>query len=519
MPAQPTDRGEPFLRAYLGRYDSRRRQVGLALACIVLLGGGLRFYGLGLQSLWHDEAFTALHIAAPTLGEALRGLASSWHQPLAYAIIYAVRLILGEGEIPLRLPAAVAGTLAIPAMYLVGRRLFGYAEGLLGAGLLAVLYHPLFYSQEARAYAWLLLFSLLAAYSWLSLLREARAGRSLPRREAALYLAFSLAGAYTHYFAFLNIFWQGAVLLALAGRGRRKAALGLYSLIAAGYLPWLPQVLADLRADERPVRFGAVTLTRLSIYFKTLFNETPLRWQQFAPAAVAFALIAAACLLWARRAWPALRARRYAALLADPDSLCLTWFLVPLGLTVAYSFAATPLLQPRYLIGGAPAAYFLAARGLLGLGRLRLSARGLAVVATALAAFFLLDTLFVSDYYTAAQKSQAREAVADLLAAHTAYPEAPVVLCGEPATLAVYSRWAGAPLAPDWRGCHADALPAVETMLAERQADTVLMLVALAGAEQVVPDALEDAMCEVERTTYFKAGFVRYARWGSAECP
>ncbi|MBI3158211.1 MAG: glycosyltransferase family 39 protein [Chloroflexi bacterium] len=517
MPAPTPSRGIAVL---LSRYDPARQRIGLALLFITLLGAGLRFSQLGAESLWYDEAMAAQHTASASLPGLLAAVAADWQQPLSYIIQFAVRLLLGEGEAALRLPSAIAGTLAIPAMYLTGRRLFGYAEGLLGAALLAVLYHPLFYSQEARAYAWLLLFSLLAVYYWLRLAREAADGRPLPRREAALYLLFSLAAAYTHYFAFLNIFWQGVALLALAGRGKQaRGVFVLYALFLPGYLPWLPQLLADLRFSERPVQFGEVTLTRLSIYFKTLFNETPLRWQQAAPSVAAFLLIAAACLLWARRGWLALRARRLAAFLTDPDGLCLVWVLVPLGLTVLYSLLATPLLQPRYLIGSAPAAYFLAARGLLGLGRLRLSGRWLAALAAALAAFFLLDTLFVSDYYTAPQKSQAREAVADLLAAHAAYPDAPVVLCGEPATLEVYSRWAGAPLAADWRGCHADSLPAVEALLAERQADVVLMVVALAGADQVVPDVLEDTMCAVERNAYFKAGFVRYARRGSAECP
>jgi mannosyltransferase len=88
----------------------------------------------------------------------------------------------------LRLPSALAGWLCIPAIYLLGKRLYSGREGLMAALFVAVLWAPIYYSQEARPYSMLILLSILNSYFWWDVIMGLRYRGELPKREAALYV-------------------------------------------------------------------------------------------------------------------------------------------------------------------------------------------------------------------------------------------------------------------------------------------------------------------------------------------
>src|SRR5262245_44716196 len=73
----------------------------------------------------------------------------------------------------LRLPSALAGTLAVPALYAVGRRVASEAAALWAAALLALSSMAVWYSQEAGAYAMAMLCGLVATFFMLRLLEDA----------------------------------------------------------------------------------------------------------------------------------------------------------------------------------------------------------------------------------------------------------------------------------------------------------------------------------------------------------
>ena len=128
--------------------------------------------------------------------------------------------------------SALAGTLTVPVVYLVGRRLAGRAAGLVAAGLVAV--HPLmvWYGQEARAYALLVLLCAVTLLAVVHLL-EGDGGRwwAVWAVSAALAVA-------THYFGLLLI-GPELVLLLVARRGDpwRWAAAALVVATTAALAP------------------------------------------------------------------------------------------------------------------------------------------------------------------------------------------------------------------------------------------------------------------------------------------
>jgi mannosyltransferase len=214
------------------------------LAALTVLAAALRLSTLGLQSFWYDEAFTPVHVLHPSLWATLRGVVHTENSPpLWYLLAWADSRVLGDGEVALRLPSALAGIATVPVAWMIGRELSGRRAAILAATLVAV--SPLFvwYSQEARAYA---LFVLMAALAMLCFLLAERE----PTR--AHMAAFALTGSLallTHYFAvFLLIPMALWLLYDPSARGRaprRRAALPALAAIGVVGLALLPLISAQ----------------------------------------------------------------------------------------------------------------------------------------------------------------------------------------------------------------------------------------------------------------------------------
>jgi uncharacterized membrane protein len=114
----------------------------LVLLAIMLLGAVLRFYGLGFQSLWSDELASWDFSNRETISQVIGGVRSDDHPPLYSLILRFTQWIFGDSEWALRFPSAFAGWLCIPAIYLLGKRLYSESEGIKAALFLAVFWAP-----------------------------------------------------------------------------------------------------------------------------------------------------------------------------------------------------------------------------------------------------------------------------------------------------------------------------------------------------------------------------------------
>ena len=113
---------------------------------LMMIAGATRFYELGAwpPGLYHDEAYNGLDALRVLAGDRpLYFAANHGREPL---FIYLVSLSvdwLGRSVYAVRLPAAIIGTLLIPAAYWMARELFGRRVGLLTAALAAITLWPL----------------------------------------------------------------------------------------------------------------------------------------------------------------------------------------------------------------------------------------------------------------------------------------------------------------------------------------------------------------------------------------
>jgi 4-amino-4-deoxy-L-arabinose transferase-like glycosyltransferase len=226
------DRGGPAAFARTLRAAARARsRVFWIVAGLTLLGAVLRFATLGVQAYHHDEIVTASRILRGSFFHAMDAVEfSESAPPLYYALAWFWTQLTGTGEVGLRSLSAVAGVATIPVAYLIGAELRGRRAGLAAAALVAVNPMLLWYSQEARAYALLVL---LCAVSLLYCVRALRGGN---RRDFVLWgVAAGLALA-SHYFAVFVIVVEAIWLLRRRGRASAPG-LGIVALFGLALAP------------------------------------------------------------------------------------------------------------------------------------------------------------------------------------------------------------------------------------------------------------------------------------------
>lgn len=224
---------------------------GLVLPALLLLGLGLRLIHLG-TGLWYDEIQTLVEFARLPLGRLLTEYPNTNHHPLYSLLASASIGLLGESGAALRLPAALMGTASLWAFYRLAILVTTRREALLGTLLLTLSYHHIWFSQNARGYSGLLLFTLLGTSAFLRLLQDSSAGWS----TAAWYGGCMALAAYIHPTAVAVPAAHAMVLGALALSRREPAARALVRpltglLLAGGfalllYAPMLGQLITTL---------------------------------------------------------------------------------------------------------------------------------------------------------------------------------------------------------------------------------------------------------------------------------
>ena len=203
--------------------SSRLLAAGPLLGAIVL-GTTLRFTGLDTQSYWLDESFTKL-LADKDFGDMLGDLPDSESTPpLYYVLAWLWAQPFGSWEAGLRSLSALIGVATIPVAYLVAREVASRVAANQLALLAAVSPFLVWYSQEARSYALLIL---LAALTVLFTLR-----RSLLPWSIAAALALT-----THYFAVFIVAAEVAWLYRAGLRRPLALACVPVAAVAAALVP------------------------------------------------------------------------------------------------------------------------------------------------------------------------------------------------------------------------------------------------------------------------------------------
>jgi mannosyltransferase len=341
----------------------RSSRIVWALGALLALGLGLRLAHLG-NGLWFDEVQTLVEYVRSPLTRIVSDYHSTNQHPLYSVLARLSILLLGESGAALRFPAALLGTASLWAFYRLASYVATRREALLGTALLTVSYHHVWFSQNARGYSGLLLFTLLATTALVRLLREHEAGW----KPVAQYGAFTALAVYTHPTAVLAPVAHALVLLGVAWRTRRTRVVSFGPpiaaiLLAAGltlllYLPMLSRVITTFTVGDPHT---ANTSWRSPLWLamesaRGLAAGLPGGWLAIAIGV----LIAGTGLVSFWRESPSLVAV----------------FLFPALLTTLTALAMHQNLWPRFFFFSAGFAVLIAVRGGFGLCSLLFGARG-----------------------------------------------------------------------------------------------------------------------------------------------
>lgn len=197
------------------------RWEAIGLAATVVLAVLLRIVGLDAP-LWFDEVFTLTHFVRLPL-DALLADFSSLNNHVFYSLqAKAAVAMFGESAWALRLPAVASGVASLGVIWWIGRDAAGRVPALVAVFLLAIGYHHVWFSQNARGYTGLLLWTSAAT---LLLVR----GLQRPSFATACgYAACVAAGMYTHLSAVF--FFSAHAVVYLAGVAMSRLAPGAASV-------------------------------------------------------------------------------------------------------------------------------------------------------------------------------------------------------------------------------------------------------------------------------------------------
>ncbi len=132
------------------------------LCTITLVGLALRLWRLDSE-LWLDEVISRLAYGQASALEIWVSYESSNNHLLNSLLVKLSVALWGEKEWAIRLPACLFGLATVPALFWTARLAISRWAGLGAALLLAVSYHHIFFSQNARGYTSYLFFSLLSS--------------------------------------------------------------------------------------------------------------------------------------------------------------------------------------------------------------------------------------------------------------------------------------------------------------------------------------------------------------------
>ena len=226
----------------------------------------LRCIFLARQSLWLDE-FTSWECCARDFWTALH--CDITKPPLYFALLHGWMNVFGTGEAAMRALSIPPSVASVWLVYLLSVRLFSRPIGYLATRYQTVSTSQISFAQEARNYAWLVFFLLLAGlFLWDALEADSRRRRL---RCWAAYTASITLALYTHFFAAFFIAGHGLYVLLRCRRQLLPAAVS----VATALILVAPFFIIATRALEAVHEIRRYPLLKFpQTYFTFLFGNS-----------------------------------------------------------------------------------------------------------------------------------------------------------------------------------------------------------------------------------------------------
>ncbi len=372
------------------------------LLSILLLATLLRFYHVDFQSIWLDEIHT-MNEANPNVGFTdLYNIIMSGEQmpPFYFYSLYFLFKIFGYTTFVARIYSAIIGVLSVFSLYMLGKELISKKAGLIAALLVTINPFHLYYSQEARPYILLFLFTTLAFYFLVKFLK-------LPNKKTALcYGLFSALMINSHFFGLFVLFAQYLILLSfliLSNKENRKQFFinafisGLITLIL-----FIPAIKIFIKVTEiKEFWIPAPTVDVYTLIFKEFFGNS-----EMVLTLISLLIFLYFVKLSRLKNLPQLS---YGSILNNKFIfsfiVLLFWIVIVLMIPLIRSYLSIPMIISRYFIVLLPAALIIIT---IGISQIRNSIIQKTILLM-LVIFSITDIAIVKKYYTGINKAQFRE--------------------------------------------------------------------------------------------------------------
>lgn len=331
--------------------DDENKRYTIILYGLFLIGS---FFFLSLdfyRAFWYDEAYT-INLVRQSFGHLWHVTANDVHPPLYYILLKLYTYIFGDSVIALRIFSAlpVIGIMLVACTHI--RKKFGNKVAL--SLLVLVILMPVnqYVASEIRMYSLAMFFVLLSAlYAYQSY-------GTFGRADLIRFTLFSLAAAYTHYYALMGVFYIYLLFFLVVIIKKRDKVLpfiGYSVLFVIGYLPWLINLPGQVSQVQDEYWINAPRLKDFVIYLYYPFAQeldlmaTEIPLSHFVPAfcmLLVFVAMFIYIVISGRKVTSTdkeLSAERVYA------SLLFLAVLMTLGTAIIYSLLSKPVFVTRYM--------------------------------------------------------------------------------------------------------------------------------------------------------------------------
>lgn len=333
-----------------------------------------------------------------TFFETYTGLSTDLQPPLYFYLLKYLLYVFGYSVKVLRGFSALAGVAGVLAVYKLGKQLADQRLGIYAALLTCINPFHIYYSQEARPYTFLFLFTTLSFLWLLKFLKNPN------YRSAGIYGLMSSLMLYGHPYGVFSLVVQALIIAVCLGTTEPAARwVQLKQIVFAGSigaLSFLPAVPLFIRAAEVKdfwIKLPGPDL--MSDLFVEFFSGSEF-------------VVISSCVLVLLVVIRASKTPLNSNFITDVRSgglastffILVSWILICVLVPLIRSYTHVPMIVSRYLIGILPPILVLVSLGLYH------STRAFQYLATGIIVIFsLTDLLVVKDYYAKITKSQLRE--------------------------------------------------------------------------------------------------------------
>jgi len=206
---------------------------------IVIFAAILRIYNIEQKNLWFDEVFS-WKISQGSIKEIVSETSGDIHPPLFYIALKLWTVLFTDGVFSMRMLSVLLSLLSIYFIYKLSHLCLKNDVQIIAVLLLFAL-SPLniYYSQEVRMLNMNLFLCLGSVYYFLKL------SKHYDLKYGLLYVIFSTLAIYTHYFAFLVLITEAAMITVYyafqkAGIESVRKFFLCFTIVNLFYVPWFP---------------------------------------------------------------------------------------------------------------------------------------------------------------------------------------------------------------------------------------------------------------------------------------